>query len=687
MFELPLINPVLVFALSMTLFLISPMLMRLLRIPGIIGPILAGVIIGPHGLGVLQRGQTIELLGTVGLLFIIFIAGLEMDIDGFKKYKNRSIVFGLISFIIPLILGTTIGLFLDYSFAASILLGSILGSHTLLGYPIASRLGISKNKAVTIAVGGTLITDTLALLILAVITGAATGELTFSFFIILIISLVIFTCMNLFGIPFISKWIFRNIGNEGDKIFTYVIVVLFLSAFLAIVAGVEPIIGAFLSGLALNRLVFDQGPLMNRIRFTANALFIPFFLLSVGMLMDLSVLFSDPKAWIFTVLILVGVMLGKYAAAWMISFIYKYNSEEKNITFGLTIPQAAATLAATLVGYDVGLLDQTTVNGVIIMILGTCIVGPYIVEKFGRKISLLEEQQPYVKGDAPDRIMIPIANPNTMESLLDLGFILRKNASADQPLYPLKVVKKDARDAEGDIALAEKMLGHTVMYASGADVPVKLITRVDHNIANGITRAIVEERISMVIMGWEGKRSTPQRIFGNVLDQLVEQTSQSIFIAKLGHPISTTKRVIAILPKGIDHSYGFKEAIMRVKLMANDLGAQLLCLVIDDKGEKYKKYLKEIKANPPTKVKEIEGWESFYLEPSPQATDDLIILVSARKGTVAWHPELEEIPGKLASINQETFIVYYPTEDREIDLRGTTGTELPREVLFKNDFY
>ncbi|MFC4320493.1 cation:proton antiporter domain-containing protein [Litchfieldia salsa] len=687
MFELPLTNPVIVFALSMTVFLISPMLMRLLKIPGIIGPIIAGVVIGPHGLGVLQRGQTIELLGTVGLLFIIFIAGLEMDIDGFKKYRNRSITFGLLSFFIPLILGTGIGLFLEYSLAASILLGSILGSHTLLGYPIASRLGISKNKAVTTAVGGTLLTDTLALLILAVITGAATGDLSIAFFVTLIISLTIFTILNLIGIPILSKWIFKNMGNEGDKVFTYVIVVLFLSAFLAILAGVEPIIGAFLSGLALNRLVFDQGPLMNRIRFTANALFIPFFLLSVGMLMDLGVLISDPKAWILTILILVGVMIGKYAAAWITSKIYKYSNEERNITFGLTIPQAAATLAATLVGFDVGLLDQSTVNGVIIMILGTCIVGPYLVEKFGREISLHEEQQPYEKGDAPERIMIPMANPDTMESLLDLGFVLRKNTSMDQPLYPLRIVKKDMRTAEGEIANAEKMLGHTVMYASGADVPVKLVTRVDHNIANGIARAIVEERISMVIVGWEGKRSTPQRIFGNVLDQLVEQTSQSIIIAKLKHPLSTTKRIIAILPKGIDHSRGFKEALMQIKMMTNDLGAQLVCIVIDDEASKYEKFLKEIKSNPVTSVKEVEDWDTLYFEPSPQRNDDLIIVVSARKGTVAWHPELEIIPGKLAAMNHETFIIYYPQEEKEIDVRGTTGTELPKEVLFKNDFY
>ncbi|MGM0904038.1 MAG: cation:proton antiporter [Bacillota bacterium] len=688
MFDLPLTNPVLVFALSMTIFLIAPMLMRVLRIPGIIGPILAGVVIGPHGLGVLQRGQTIELLGTVGLLFIIFIAGLEMDIDGFKKYRKRSITFGFLSFMIPLILGTGVGMLLDYSLAASILLGSILGSHTLLGYPIASRLGVSKNKAVTIALGGTLVTDTLALLILAIITGTATGELTGTFILTLIVSLTLFTILNIFGIPVLSRWFFRNVSNDGITVFTYIMVVLFISAFLAIVAGVQPIIGAFLSGLALNRLVFEQGPLMNRIRFTANALFIPFFLLSVGMLMDLRVLLSEPKAWILTGLILVGVIFGKYAAAWIASSLFHYHEAEKKITFGLTIPQAAATLAATLVGYDVGLLSQATVNGVIIMILVTCIVGPYMVEKYGRKLSFLEEQRPYEKSHAPERIMIPISNQETMNSLLDLAIVLRKHTSQDQPLYPLTVVKKDMGSAESEIANAEKMLGQTVGYASGADVPIKLLTRVDHNVASGIVRAIIEERITMVIASWEAQKTTPQRIFGNVLDQFVEQTNQTILVTKLGHPLNTTKRIILILPKGIDHSYGFLEAITRIKMLTNDLGAQLLCIVIDDSVSKYEGYLNEVKTAPPTVVKDVMEWNDLYKNYLDSLeNDDLVVVMSARKGTVAWHPELEVIPRKLATANPESFIIYYPTEDKEIDERGTSGTELPKEVLFKNEFY
>ena len=686
MFELPIKEPVLIFGIAMIIFFIFPYLMKLLRIPGLIGPILAGVIIGPNGLGILERTQTIELLGTVGLLFIIFIAGLEMDLDGFKKYRNRSIVYGVLSFFIPLILGTVVTLLLGYSLAAAILIGSILGSHTLLGYPIASRLGIGKNKAVTTAVGGSILTDTFALLVLAVITGAAAGQLDMYFGVKLTISLIVFVAIIFIGTPFVSRWFFRNVTTEGPVEFTFVMVMLFLAGSLALVAGLQPIIGAFLVGLALNRFIFDQGALMNRIRFTGNAIFIPFFLLSVGMLMDLRVLFSNPKAWILTGLIVVSLLVGKYVASLITAKLYNYTPTERIVVFGLTTPQAAATLAATLVGFNVGLLDQATVNGVIIMILITCIIGPYMVEKFGRKLALLESQEPYKKSEAPERILIPVANPNTMNSLLDLAFLIRKSKTQEHPLYALSVVQRDMFSAEGDVAKAEKMLENAVTYSSGADVPMRVTTRVDRNIAIGINRAIAEERITTLVAGWNGERTTPQKIFGGVIDQVLDQTNISVLISKLGHPLNTTKRLVLILPMGIDHKTGYWDALSTVKNIAATLGATVQCYVIKDFPDKYKAHMKEIKPNPPTVVEWVEGWTTFYeTKLDTFQSDDLVVVLSARKGTVAWHPQLERVPNKLAKINPESFIILYPAEDKE-DLRGTRGTDVPKEVLLTKDY-
>ncbi|GAE37070.1 cation:proton antiporter [Halalkalibacter akibai] len=471
----PVTNPVLIFAIAMFVFLVAPLIMAKLRIPGIIGFIFAGVIIGPNGLGVLDRDPTIILLGTVGLLYIIFIAGLEIDLEGFKKYRKRSLTFGTMSFTIPFIIGTIGAYFFGYSIAGSILLGSLLGSHTLLAYPIASRLGIAKNKAVTTSVGGTIMTDTLALLILAVVAGSTQGELTPNFWFVLIVSLFVYVAAVFIFIPIAAKFFFRTLSTEGTLEYIFVMTMLFVSAYFATVAGLEPIIGAFLAGLALNRFIFEKSPLMNRIKFIGNSLFIPFFLLSVGMLMDLRILFNDPTAWFKALFVVSFVIIGKFLAAWISGKIYKYSKEEVKLMFGLTIPQAAATLAATLVGFDLGFFDQGTVNAIIVMILITCMIGPYTVEKYSRIIAMKEEQKPYEPSSAPERVLVPIANPKTMESLMDLSFMIRGHSP--QPLYTLAVAQGGRENSESKIVEAEKILGHAVSYAAGAEVPIQMLTR------------------------------------------------------------------------------------------------------------------------------------------------------------------------------------------------------------------
>ncbi|MCP3031917.1 cation:proton antiporter [Halobacillus sp. A1] len=684
--DIPLQEPVIIFGLAVLMFLFFPILMGKLRIPAIIGPIVAGIIIGPNGLNLLARDSTIELLGTVGLLFIIFIAGLELDIDGFKKYRKRSVVFGVLSFCIPLVLGTAVGVYLGFSIPASILLGSIVGSHTLLGYPIVSRLGVTKNKAVTTAIGGTLLTDTLAMLVLAVITGAAEGELSVGFWAQLIIATTLFALGVLVLTPYLSKWFFKNSNNDGATEFNFVMAVLFVAGSIALFAGLQPIIGAFLAGLALNRYIYDHGPLMNRIRFTANALFIPFFLLSVGMLMDLSVLISSPEAWVVTGLILFAVIFGKALAGWITSKVYGYTVKERKLIFGLSISQAAATLASTLVGFEIGLLNQQTVNAVIVMILLTCILGPYFSEKYARKLATRQEQSPQDET-MPERILIPLANPGTMESLMDLGFILKKAKGTEEPLYPLSVVQKDLKKATAEVAHAERMLGHSVIYASGADVPVKLLTRVDRNIGLGIERAVAEERITTIIAGWNGQKVGSQKIFGGIIDNFLEHTYQRSLITKIQHPLNMTERIIMIIPNNVAFKPGFDDSISIIKDIAVQLNASLKGYVVKDNLDTYQSVSDRIRPGIQIDLCSAESWESLYEENLQDIkNNDLVILVSARRGTVAWHPELERLPKILADMSRGSLIVFYPTEMKEADIRGTRGTELPKEVLFRSDY-
>ncbi|MFB9988339.1 cation:proton antiporter [Bacillus benzoevorans] len=682
----PLQEPVHIFGFAVLIFLLFPILMRKLRVPAIIGPIIAGIIVGPNGLEILARDSTIELLGTVGLLFIMFIAGLELDLDGFKKYRNRSILFGILSFAIPLILGTMVGLWLDLSMLSAVLFGSIFSTHTLLGYPAISRLGVTKNKAVTTAVGGTLLTDSLALLVLAVIAGASQENLTFGFLVSLIIATTLFAVAVLVLTPYLTKWFFKRSNNEGTLEFNFVLAILFVAGAISLFVGLEPIIGAFLAGLALNRYIYDHGPLMNRIHFTGNALFIPFFLLSVGMLMDLRVLISSPSALLKILLITIVAVGSKLLASTVTSKVYGYSRTENKVMFGLSTTHAAATLAITLVGYQFGLFDQQIINAVILIILVTCILGPYFCEKYGRKLAVAQDKT-VLDDSLPERILIPIANPNTMESLLDLGFILKKAKKTDEPLYPLKIVQKDLKQASNEVAQAERMLGRAIMYASGADVSVKILTRVDHNIGWGIERAATEERITTIIVGWDGAGEGSQKVFGKVIDNFLEHTYQRSLITNIRQPLNTMERVILILPNNIVYKPGFEDSISIIKGIASQLSTTIRGLVIHDDLETYKKVSEKVNPNVKVEFQTIDGWNSLYKNNlNDVKSTDLVILLSARRGTVAWHPDLEMIPKKLASMNFENFIVFYPTEMKETDIRGSRGMEIPKELLFKSDY-
>src|SRR5690554_6222307 len=366
-FQLPLQNPVLIFSLILAIILLAPILLQRIRIPGIIGLIVSGIIIGPAGLNILEKSLFVDVFSTIGLLYIMFIAGLELDLNEFKATRNKSILFGFLTFTIPLGVGFPVCHYLlGYDFNASFLTASMFATHTLVTYPIVSKLGVSKNQAVAVTVGGTILTDTAVLIILAVIMGAHDGGLTREFWIRLVISLTIFSAIMFLVIPRIAKWFFRKLESEKHSHYIFVLSIVFFAAFLAEIAGVEPIIGAFVAGLALNKLIPHSSALMNRIEFIGNSLFIPFFLISVGMLVDVSVILSGPWAIIIAITLTTVAIAGKWIAAYLTQLSFKYSKSQRNLIFGLSSASAAATLAVILVGYKAGILDEHILNGTII---------------------------------------------------------------------------------------------------------------------------------------------------------------------------------------------------------------------------------------------------------------------------------------------------------------------------------
>ena len=672
-FPLPFEDPVLIFALVMLIILLAPMVFKKMKIPGLVGLILAGTVVGPGLLGLIERDFTIELLGTVGLLYLMFMAGLSIDLNRFEKLRGKSIGFGTLSFVIPQMAAIYVGTqMLGYSMSTSLLLGSIVGSHTLLAYPIVERLGITKNTGVTMSMGGTLVTDTLSLGVLAVVAGSVGDDLGTGYWIGFGTSVAIFVAAALIILPRLGRWFFRNIQYENNIDFVFMVAVLFTTAFFAELAGLAPIIGAFMAGLLLNRLVPGTGTLMSRIQFVGNALFIPFFLISVGMLVDVRVL-GSLEVWVKALTFSGLVFFGKGIAALIVRYLFKFSNEEGFVIYGLTTPQSAATLAVTLVGFELGFFDTTAVNAVVIMILITCLVGPWLVEKYGRAVAVQEEEKPYEASDAPQRILVPLANPETSDALMDIAFMVR-DAKFDQPINPLTVAR-DGADMEAQVARGEKMLSHAVIHAAAAAMPVNPVTRVDFNIAKGIARAVNEMRITNIIIGWNGQTSTKRAVFGSILDQLLKEVDEMVMVSKIEKPVNTFKRILVAIPPFAALENGFSSSMRSIKLMAEQIGGDLEIVATDDRESFVKKRVNNIKPDLDFKCAVIAQWSDLvrWLDTN-RTEDDLFILVSAREGSLSWRPGLDRLPRVISQKYPElSFITVYPSESEVSVLHQATG--------------
>ncbi len=675
----PFTDPVLIFAVAMVIILIAPLVFQRLRVPGLVGLILAGMAVGPHGANILDRDPTIVLLGTVGLLYLMFLAGLEINLTLFNKHRNRSLGFGALTFFVPISLGTVAAYyFLGFGFAAAILLGSMFASHTLLSYPIASRLGLSKTTYSTTAVGATIITDVAALLVLAIVAASTRGALDAAFWIRLVVALALFVVIVFYGIPRLGRWFFRHVSSGGAAEFVFVLATVFVAAVLAELAGVEAIIGAFLAGLSLNRLVPEHGALMNRISFVGESLFIPFFLLSVGMLVDLRVLTAGADAWIVAGTMVVCVMIGKYVASHLIRPMFGHSSDEANFVFGLTVPQAAATLAAALIGFEVGLFDSAVLNGSIVMILVTCIVGPYATDYYGRRLVLAAEAGMQEAEEIPERILVPLANPATAETLMDMAFFIREGG-VDDPVFPLTVVRESD---PGGVATGEKLVSHAVVHAAAADVPVVPMTRVDNDVVSGIERAIRERRVTTVVIGWNGQLSVGQRIFGSVLDRLLEGSREMVLVCRTTQPLNTTRRVVMLLPPVAEYEPGFEEAARAAKRVAAQVGAELVVVSEESAQERVGPRLVRLRPDVNVTLKPLQNWGDAvdFLDDFLEE-NDLLIMLSAREGSLSWRPALNRLPRVLSQrFEPYNFVTVYPAETAHSDPRRSERSDGDREV-------
>ncbi|MEZ5070473.1 MAG: cation:proton antiporter [Bacteroidales bacterium] len=684
---LPLTNPVLKFLVILVIILAAPILLNKLRIPPILGLILAGAIIGPNGVNLLLRDSGIILSGTAGLLYIMFLAGLEINLTEFRRNSSKSLLFGLYTFLIPMILGTLSSLYLLHlSLLSSILVASMYASHTLIVYPILSELGVTKNRAVQVAVGGTMITDTLALLVLAVIVGMTSGEVDSMFWTRLTLSILGFGLVILWLFPIIGSWFLKRFEDKVSQ-YIFVLVMVFLGAVLAEAAGIEAIIGAFLSGLAMNRLIPSTSSLMNRIEFVGNAIFIPFFLIGVGMLVDYRAFFQD-----FETLKIAGVMTvvatsAKFTAAWLTQKTFRFSTNERRMIFGLSNAQAAATLAAVLVGYNVilgetdagepiRLLSEGILNGTIIMILLTCTIATFAAQKGGKNISL-KESSIMEKSDSAstEKILIPVSNPDTLEELIGLSALL-KSRSNKKHLYALHIIDNDTEEPDAETK-AKRVLDKAAIFASAIDIQLNKLLRYDMNVANGITGVIKEHSITDLVIGLHVKSEIPESYIGRLAEGILAKCNTTTFIYKPVQPISTIKRHVVILPVHAERVIGFAFWLSKVINLAKNSGTKLVFYA----GESSVRIIQSLltKHSIEADITVFEDWDNFLRLSGEIKKDDNLIIVLSRVNKPSYNDSMANIPGYLdRHFQSHGFILIYPVQ---IGVKDTETIDLTNPSL------
>ena len=669
--ELPLTDPVLKFLLILVIILSAPLLLNKLKIPHLLGLIIAGAIIGPNGLNLVLRDSSIILSGTAGLLYIMFLAGLEIDMGDFKKNSGRSFVFGMYTFLIPMALGIVAGLYvLHFSMETSILLASMFASHTLIAYPIISKLGITKDKSVTITVGGTMITDMLALLVLTVIVGMATGVIGEHFWTRLSISIVIFVLFVVIAFPIAGRWFFKHVQDSISQ-YIFVLVMVFLGAYLADLAGIESIIGSFLAGLSLNRLIPRSSPLMHRVEFIGNSIFIPFFLIGVGMLIDYRAFFTSFDTIKVGIVMIIVATIAKYAAAWLTQKTFRMSVDQRRIIFGLSNAQAAATLAAVMVGYNVilgqtpegepiRLLNESVLNGTILMILVTCTMASFSAQRGAHNLAATASSETDETGDHKERLLIPLSNEDTAEELVNLS-LATKSKKNTHHLYALNILDNKVSGDDQQLKKSRRLLENAALTAAATDTHLQELQRYDLNVTNAILSVILEHRITDLVLGLHKEKGIPSSFLGRITEGILDYSDVTTLIYKPAQPLSTMKRHLVVIPVQAEKEAGFPQWVARVWNVIQNTGAKAIFYGSSDTLGRLKTLLG--KRGGEMEFTEFSDWEDFLIVFRDVHKDDNLWIVMSRHNGISFNPSMNRIPGYLNKyFQQNSFILVYPLQ-------------------------
>ena len=666
-FHLPVTDPTWIFFLVLVVILFAPIVLERLRIPHIIGMILAGVVIGEHGFNILARDSSFELFGKVGLYYIMFLAGLEMNMEDFKSIRVKATVLGVLAFIFPLGIGIWTNLhLLGYSLATSVLLASMYASHTLIAYPIVIRYGINRQRAVSIAVGGTAVTDTLTLLVLAVVGGMYKGETSEMFWIWLVLKVVVLSVVIMYAFPRIGRWFFRRYSDNVVQ-YIFVMAMVFLGAGLMEFVGMEGILGAFLAGLVLNRLIPHVSPLMSHLEFVGNALFIPYFLIGVGMLIDVNVLFGHIDSVKVAVVMIIVALLGKWIASWLTQKIYKMRALERELMFGLSNAQAAATLAAVLVGYNIilpngeRLLNEDVLNGTILLILVTCVVSSFITEHAAKRIAMDDAEVSDEKAQEKEKFLIPVANPETLESLMSLAMVVRDEKQPDN-LVALNVINDNNGSVKQEMR-GKRSLERAAQIAASTSVRLKTVSRFDLNITTGILHTAKEYEATNIIIGLHCKMSIVDSFFGNLTENLLKNTYLQVMVARFLIPVNTLRRIIVAVPPKAEFEHGFMKWTTHMCRMSSRLGCRVHFYAHPQTLGYIRGYIQKKHKDTRVAYSELEDWDDLLLLTGQVNYDHLLVIISARRGSISYDSAFERLPMQISKyFNNNSIMLLYPEQ-------------------------
>ncbi|WP_343664546.1 cation:proton antiporter [Chryseobacterium mucoviscidosis] len=666
--SLPIEDPVLKFLLVLIIILAAPLLLNKIKVPHLLGLIIAGAVIGPNGFNVLARDSSIVVTGTTGLLYIMFLAGLEIDMGDFKKNKWKSLTFGIYTFTVPFVLGYFGAYYiLHFSVLTSVLFASLFSSHTLIAYPLISKLGIAKNPAVNITVGGTMITDILALLVLAVIVGMSQGDVGTEFWVKLSVSFVVFGLIVLLIFPMIGRWFFKKVDDKISQ-YIFVLVMIYLAALLAELAGMEAIIGAFFAGLALNRLIPHTSSLMNRVEFVGNAIFIPFFLISVGMLIDFKVFFKSWETLEVAGIMLVASIGGKYLSAVATQKTFRLTKEEGKLIFGLSSASAAATLASVMVGYNIilsetetgepiRLLNEHVLNGSILLILISCTISSFVSMASAQKIAE-QDNEDTVSGNTheEENILLALNYEATVERMVNLGILIKAHSNTEN-IFALNVINEDKN--ESSVKNAEKLLHSATDKAAAADVKIQPLKRYDNDVINGVNNVIKEQNITDIIIGLEDEKGFSPSFVYNLYNGYLQNDHVNVLVYHAAQPLSTIKKYAVMIPENAHKEAGFFHALLRVWNIARNSGATIVFYASETILDILQKIIK--KANIEAEFIIMNSWKDGEKTAAELKEDEALIVFMAKRGMKSYIPQMRLIPELLnRNLHNNNYLLIFP---------------------------